>query len=189
MKGPRMKTKTHLALWCSCSITCCAVCAETLTICDVPQRLPRDTRLGAYSPPLCFDYAGLRSGETYTLKVWLLTPGLWFCASSQWCERRIAIDNSGGTNSTGRLVFAENMDVYNYSQFDWVLRLYDHAGNEVAFTERFTDATENRAPVLNRIGSQSGVVGQRLEFIVTASDPDGEPVNLAATNLPPDAQF
>lgn len=184
-----MKATRTIAFGLALSLWCHSICAESLSICDVPPRLPRNTGLGTYSPPLCFDYAGLQGGQTYTLKVWLLTPGPWYCASSQWCERQIPIDNSSGTNSTGRVLFAQNMDVYDYAQFDWVLRLYDSAGNEVAFTERYTDATDNRAPSLNPIGNQTGVLGQTLGFIVSAFDPGGGAVTLSASNMPAGAQF
>lgn len=184
-----MKAMMKCALWCGLLFVSTIASAESLSICDVPSRLPRNTGLGTYSPPLCFDYAGLSSGQTYTLKVWLLAPGPWFCASSQWCERQVMLDNTSGTNSAGRLLFVQNMDVYSYGQFDWVLRLYNSNGSEVAFTERFTEATDNRAPVLNPIGSRTIVAGQALEFVVSASDLDGGAVSLSATNLPAGAEF
>jgi hypothetical protein len=163
--------------------------AEAVSIGEVPPRMPRNTGLSAYSPPLAFDYANLNVGETYTLRVWLLTPGLWFCASGQWCERQILIDNSSGNNSAGRIFFAQNMDVYDYAQFDWVLRLYDSIGNQVDVAERYVDATTNRAPVLNPIGNRTGIVGEELRFCITSSDPEGGAVHLSVTNLPAGAQF
>src|SRR2546426_6861742 len=85
---------------------------EGLTIVEAPPRLPSGLTLGCYSPPLSFQYSGLQAGQIYTLKVWLLTPGPWFCASSQWCERNLSLDNTNGTNSEGTLLLAESMDVY-----------------------------------------------------------------------------
>lgn len=49
--------------------------------------------------------------------------------------------------------------------------------------------TQNTAPVLNPIGTKSGVVGTVLSFSVTAYDPDGTIPELSASNLPPDASF
>ncbi|MEO5960011.1 MAG: immunoglobulin domain-containing protein, partial [Opitutaceae bacterium] len=163
--------------------------AQSLSIQSVPLRLPRATALNTYSPLLSFDYAGLQSGQTYTLKVWLLTPGIWVHASTQWNERRFTIDNQNGLNAAGRISLAANMDVYDYSQFDWVLRLYNNVGQEVAFTERYVDATNNRAPTLAPIGNRPGIVGQKLEFLVTASDPEGTPISFSVGNLPAGAQF
>lgn len=162
---------------------------ESVSICDVPSKLPAGLGLGSYSPPICFGYAGLQAGSTYTMKVWLLTPGLWYCASSQWCERTFSIDNSTGNNSQGSLEIIENMDVYAYQQFDWVVRLYDAGGNQVAWTEQYVDATTNAPPVLDPIGDQSGVTGQPITIALSGSDTDGEQVQFGASNLPAGGVF
>jgi hypothetical protein len=162
--------------------------AASLNICEVPPRLPTTTSLGTYSPIVCFNYSGL-AAEQYTLKVWLLAPGVWHCASSQWCQRQISIDNRQGTNNSGRILFAENMDVYSYGSFDWVLRLYNTNGAQVAFTERYVNGTTNRAPVLISIGNRTVAKNETLTFVVTAFDADGGPVSISATNLPAGAQF
>lgn len=161
--------------------------AESISIVEVPAKVPAGMPLGQYSPPVAVSYAGLQRGQVYTLKSWLLTPGLWNCASTQWCEKTDTVDNAGGTNSSGMCWFAMNMDVYDYGEFDWVFRLYDTNGNQVAWTERYSDATTNQPPVLGGIGNQSTVVGQNLALTLTAGDPDGEPVQFGATNLPPGA--
>src|SRR6266850_7948979 len=140
-----MKCKTAVIL---CILSGWRCIAESLSICDLPAALPNNTSLAAYSPPICFHYDGLQAGRIYTLKVWLLAPGPWYCASSRWCERTFSIDNTAGTNTTGVIRVIENMDVYNYSLFDWVLRLYSPNNMEVAFTERYVNATPDRAPVL-----------------------------------------
>ena len=75
----------------------------SVSFCDVPTVLPRQTPLLNYSPALCFQYSGLEPG-TYTLRVWLLETGNFLCASGQWCERTFTIDNSTGTNSAGNIV-------------------------------------------------------------------------------------
>ena len=61
--------------------------AEQIAICDAPAKLPGATGLGDYSPPICFAYSGLQPGESYVLRVWLLAPPTFPCASTQWCER------------------------------------------------------------------------------------------------------
>ena len=160
---------------------------ESLRIVDAPTQLPCDTVLGAYSPPLCFEYSGLQMGQQYTLKIWLLSVGSWNCASSQWCERQFILDNTDGTQQAGVIQLAENMDVYDYSLFDWVLRLYDAQGNEEAFTERYTEGTTNRPPVLASIGHRQGRVGEQIEFTLSASDPEGNVISFMAQPLPAEA--
>ena len=176
---------------CLLALACANFCtfAESLSIVEVPSKLPRNARFGNYSPPLEFQYSGLRAGQNYTLKGWLLNPGPWGCASTQWCEHQIPIDNLRGTNATGMIVLADNMDVFDYATFDWVIRLYDASGNEVAFTERYINATANLPPTLDAIGSHSGAVGEDISFTVTASDPDGGHLSFGAESLPPGANF
>lgn len=179
------KLGCRMALLCFCL----SGLGETLSIVEGPEKLPRNRPYGDYSPPLQFQYSGLKTGWKYALKVWLLAPGSWGCASTQWCLREIPVENVGGTNAQGTLVIAENMDVFDYPTFDWILRLYDSAGTEVAFTERYADSTSNLPPVLKAIGNQSGVVGQTLRFTVSASDPEHGKVKLGVDNLPPGAVF
>jgi len=108
-------------------------------------------------------------GAHYTLRVWLLeaSTSQFFLGSTQWSPKEFAI-----TNEAGVIEVAENMDVYDYDRFDWVLRLYDEIGNQVAFTERFVDATTNRAPLLAAIGSFTTAVGQPVERRLFDSDPE-----------------
>ncbi|MBI2133383.1 hypothetical protein HYU11_01735 [Candidatus Woesearchaeota archaeon] len=47
----------------------------------------------------------------------------------------------------------------------------------------------NRAPVLANIGNKSVNEGSSLQFVVSASDPDGDPIGFAASNLPTGATF
>jgi len=169
---------------------------ETVRFCDVPTTLPRGTPLPNYSPVLCFEYGNLRR-EMYSLKAYLLetTSGNFFCASGQWCgdvsnpPAVFPIDNRDGTKSAGRLVVERRMDVFDYPGFLWVADLHNQAGQKIAFTRQDATSTTNRAPVLKTIGSKCVPVGQPLEFIVSASDPDGDAVTLSAQNLPPGATF
>jgi hypothetical protein len=159
--------------------------------------LSRQTPLASYSPVLCFQYSGLQSG-VYTLKTWLLetdppNPACSqidpCCASSQWCERAFAIDNGGGTNSSGQIVIVQNMDVFDFGGFLWLARLFNPGGVEVSSSTQPASSTTNRPPVLNPIGNRTGTVGQPIEFFVSASDPDGDAFTLSVQNLPPGATF
>jgi hypothetical protein len=47
----------------------------------------------------------------------------------------------------------------------------------------------NRSPVLNPIGDKTVNEGETLQFTVTASDPDGDSLSYAASNLPTGATF
>jgi hypothetical protein len=47
----------------------------------------------------------------------------------------------------------------------------------------------NRPPVLNSIGAKTVNENVRLEFVITASDPDGDNLTYAAANLPIGASF
>ena len=105
--------------------------AETISFTSVPTILPRDNPLATYSPALCFEYGALNQG-IYTLKVFLLEPGNFTCASNQWCERTFAIDNQGGTNASGKILVVEPMDVFGYPNFLWVADLYSPANVKVA---------------------------------------------------------
>jgi hypothetical protein len=50
-------------------------------------------------------------------------------------------------------------------------------------------AATNQAPVFTPLGSQTTAVGQMLTFTVKASDPEGKPVALSASNVPSNATF
>jgi hypothetical protein len=95
--------------------------------------LPRNTPLPNYSPVLCFEYSGLPTG-TYTLRTWLLETqtGSFLKASNQWEARAFTINNSSGANGSGSITVVEPMDVFDYSGFRWVIRLFNQAGVEIA---------------------------------------------------------
>ncbi|HEX3553852.1 MAG TPA: galactose oxidase-like domain-containing protein [Thermoanaerobaculia bacterium] len=162
--------------------------SQSLSFCDVPTVVPRNTPLANYSPALCLQYSGLSAG-VYTLRAWLLETSNFFCASDQWCERTFTIDNSGGANASGQILVVQNMDVFDYAGFLWVARLFNSGGLQVGAGTQNASSTANRPPVLNAIGDRSGTVGQPLEFFVSASDPDGDAVALSVQNLPPGATF
>ncbi len=47
----------------------------------------------------------------------------------------------------------------------------------------------NQAPVLDAIGNKTVNEGQLLEFTISATDPDGDPLTYSASNLPSGASF
>ncbi|MBI5193734.1 MAG: tandem-95 repeat protein, partial [Nitrospirae bacterium] len=52
-----------------------------------------------------------------------------------------------------------------------------------------TVSNTNQSPTLNTIGSKSANEGSNLNFTVSGSDPDGDPVSYSATGLPAGASF
>jgi hypothetical protein len=85
--------------------------------------------------------------------------------------------------------------------FDWTPAYTDSGLHQVTFyaaddidtVSEVVDITVNDAgnqpPVLDSIGLQSVIEGSNLNFIVTASDPDGTIPSLSATNVPSNATF
>ena len=105
-----------------CPILCFPASVEIIT---APDCVPINTDLiYEYSPGLEIGYSGLTENKNYTMKIWLLERGHWWCASTQYCEKTILIDNTSGNNSEGVLYLNDIIDIYKYSAFDWLVRLY-----------------------------------------------------------------
>ena len=64
------------------------------------------------------------------------------------------------------------------------LHVSDRAGNLGLAQTTFTVRVGNRPPALNPIGNQTVAVGSALQFAVSATDPDGDPVNLSVVSVP-----
>lgn len=161
-----------------------SVCsAESLSITGTPSSLPYNLPLGSFSPMIEFSYGGL-TAQQYTLKVWLLNRGPWDCASSQWCESTYIIDNSDGANPNGKFQVVKNMDVYAYTQLDWVARIYNSNGSHVAWDEHYLSGVSNKPPVLSNIPDQNLLLGDTVVFQANATDPEGNHINYSASNLP-----
>jgi len=104
------------------------------------------------------------------------------------------------TNSTlpGTATFTDNGN--GTGTFSWTTT-YDDAGSyPITFTVSDGDLTDqetiivrvfdvNRDPVLDPIADQQVLEGENLNFIVTASDPDMEPLGIEVTSLPGTASF
>ena len=161
-----------------------SVCwAETITISGIPDTLPRNIGLGSYSPMIEISYEGL-TAQKYTLKIWLLNRGPWYCASGQWCDVPYLIDNSQGTSPNGKIQIVKNMDVYDYGNMDWVARLYNEAGAQVTWDEFYINGNGNRPPVLAFTPDQYSMAGGSVAFQALATDPEGDTVTFSASNLP-----
>jgi len=67
----------------------------------------------------------------------------------------------------------------------------DLAGNnlEAVYSWNFTTAPYNNPPILSPIGNKTVNEGNLLEFTVSASDPDGDNLTYAVSNLPEGASF
>lgn len=168
--------------------------APSISFVTAPGVLPRNQAFANYSPLVSIQYSGLEVG-TYTLRVHLLEtdpPGDFLCACAQspqmWCPATFVIDNQSGNNSSGVIVDARITDVNDYQNLFWDADLLKE-NVEVATTSQAATSTLNRAPVLNLIGNKSVAVGQSLDFVVSASDPEGDALTLSAQNLPTGATF
>ena len=56
-------------------------------------------------------------------------------------------------------------------------------------TITITVSASNSAPVLNAIGNKTATAGQLLQFTVSATDPNNDPLTYSASNLPAGASF
>ena len=53
----------------------------------------------------------------------------------------------------------------------------------------FSQETTDDPPVLTAIGDRTVDEGEQLQFTISATDPDSDPLNYSASNLPPGATF
>lgn len=82
--------------------------------------------------------------------------------------------------------------------FSWTPTLAQVGTRTITFTvsdgtvtdvETIQITVNNRAPVLNSIGTKLGGSGMLLQFTISATDPDGNPITYSALNLPSGATF
>jgi Bacterial Ig domain len=67
---------------------------------------------------------------------------------------------------------------------DFVARLYDSTGHQVAWDEQYVNGVSNRPPELDPIPVQHGVVGQNLVFTATAADVENDPLSFRGSGMP-----
>jgi len=92
------------------------------------------------------------------------------------------------TNGTGSFVWAPT--AAQVGDYRVTFTATDPAGQSNAETVTITvKPPPNQPPVLDPVGDQTVVVSGKLQFTVSASDPEGEPVTLSATGLPTGASF
>ena len=87
--------------------------------------------------------------------------------------------------------FSWTPDYAEAGQYQVTFRVDDN-GNPAKFAEEkiwIYVGNVNRHPVLAPIGSKSAYTGEPLEFVITAKDPDGDPLIYSASNLPAGANF
>jgi len=126
---------------------------------------------------------------------------------------RVEISQNGGPfsalagpfDSTGNVFVPVNIDLSAYAgstiRLRWFFNTVDSVLNNFegwhvddirveATTHVCQPVTPgNQPPVLNPIGNKSVNEGQLLQFSVSGSDPDGDPVTFSASNLPLGASF
>ena len=154
-----------------------------------PSVLPRNQRLGDYSPLVSFSYSDLKS-EPYTLKVWLLEEGAWNCASAQWCEKTFAINSRREGAANGSLQMTSPFDVFDYGpSLTWVARLFNGSGVEVASAKVQSKTVAGEPPALKPVGKRVGAVGQELRLVFSTTAPAGEKVTFRIHDAPSDARL
>jgi hypothetical protein len=165
---------------------CLSVYSQTIFTVQLPAKIPNGLAGTNYSPPIAIGYSGLHAGQAYTLAGWLLIPGSWDYGSTFWRSNSFLLDNTQGTNSSGILWVASNMDVFTNTTtnvFDWQFGLYANGG-EITSIDNFIPITTNRPPVLAPIGNRSYGVGQSIGILLSSTDTNGNTVQYGATNLP-----
>lgn len=186
-----MKTLHHRLDCCLAPLLACALTASaedfsdsvTLRV-EAPAVLPRGQALGEFSPFVSFAYGGLRA-VPYTLKVWLLEESVWHCASSQWCERVVALDGRKSGGGNGAIQMALPFDVFDCGpSLTWVARLFDESGVEIAVARARSQSSKGSPPVLARVGRRVGTVGQELRLTFSASVSAGEKAIFRVRNAP-----
>ena len=173
-----------------CTLSAALARAEVGIHIEAPVRLPRNIRLGDYSPALRLEYTAVPKGR-FRLKLWLLesATGDYYCASTQLCGREFDVDNTSGSNVHGAVLLAEDFDVFDYSSFLWVARLYAENDREIAADRLAAASVVQRPPTLHRIGSKSCVAGAELSFKVSATATTGQGIKFSARNFPPGAEL
>jgi hypothetical protein len=73
------------------------------------------------------------------------------------------------------------------SENPYTITLDSDKSINVVFTEE--DSSTNHSPILDSIGDKNVEEGSELKFTATASDADGDEINLSATDLPTGANF
>ncbi len=87
--------------------------------------------------------------------------------------------------------FTWTPDFTQAANYDLLFTVTDNGTHPMSTSETITITVGNvnRPPVLARIGDKTISEGQLLQFTITATDPDGDPLAYSASNLPSGATF
>ena len=80
-------------------------------------------------------------------------------------------------------------DLIDTEPYYFAATAYDIYGNESDYSNEVSYSSVNNSPVLNPIGAKATVVGQLLQFTVSATDPDGDALSYSVSYLPTGAAF
>ena len=137
----------------------------------------------------------------------ILTPDTWYHVAGTYdgSEMKIYVNGelSGTLSKSGAIaVYPTDVHIgagiYSDAQTEYIngiideVRILDRAlsADEVkADYENSLGDTPNQAPNLDAIGDKSVTTGSPLQFTISASDPDSDPLTYSATNLPTGATF
>ncbi|MDZ4860211.1 MAG: PQQ-dependent sugar dehydrogenase [Candidatus Hydrogenedentes bacterium] len=112
------------------------------------------------------------------------TPGL---SASNLPQGATFADNGNGTGTFVWQTNYEDAGLHSGITITAVDALDSALTHQVSFS--VTVEPVNRKPVLANILNITATENELIEFVVTATDPDGNPVTLAATNLPAGGTF
>ena len=98
---------------------------------------------------------------------------------------------TGASFDTTTQTFSWTPEFGQAGSFQVIFSVSDNGSPVMTDSEEITIAVGNvnQAPVLNPIGNQSVNEGELLEFVVTATNPDGDVLTFSAVNLPEGAVF
>jgi hypothetical protein len=113
-------------------------------------------------------------GDVLTLSTSILPPGASFT------------DNGDGTG-----LFSWTPDYGTDGNYPVTFTVTDNGNPQFQDSETIiiSVGNVNRPPELSPVGNRSTVEGTLLQFSVTATDPDGDPLALSTSTLPPGASF
>ena len=98
---------------------------------------------------------------------------------------------TGANFNSSTQTFSWTPDYEDAGNYDVLFTMTDDGDPPMSDSETFTITVGdvNRPPVLNPIGNKTVDEGELLEFVITATDPDGDGLTCSAINFPTDANF
>ncbi|MEK6906944.1 MAG: putative Ig domain-containing protein [Nanoarchaeota archaeon] len=100
------------------------------------------------------------------------------------------VDTNTNNNFISNRYTITQADYQNNRAYTIIIQGTDNKNDQSSVTLTLNvGITANNAPILNTIGNQQVNEGQLLQFTVTATDQNSDPLTLSATNLPTGATF